>query len=248
MGSTVEVLVDEPGVGRSHREAPEIDGVVDLPAGLPRRVRFVDRDGHRRRRRRPRSLLGRVGAHVDVLVRAVGPGHAGQRHHHGPDGGPAGGRLLIVGTDTQWPALALWFVLAVSDLADGWLARRQGATRSGAFLDPLADKVLVLGAMTALVAKGALWWVPVALIATREVAVSAYRSYVGRRGISVPARMSGKVKTWVQAIAVGLAIAPIDVRGLPRPSSTGWCGLAVAMTLVTGVQYLHDGRQVVRAL
>jgi CDP-diacylglycerol---glycerol-3-phosphate 3-phosphatidyltransferase len=155
--------------------------------------------------------------------------------------------LLIVGTDTEWPALVLWFVLCVSDLADGWLARRQGATRSGAFLDPLADKVLVLGAMTALVAKGALWWVPVTLIATREVAVSAYRSYVGRRGISVPARMSGKVKTWVQAIAVGLAIVPSTSEGYESVVDVVvW--VAVAMTLVTGVQYLHEGRRVVRAL
>ncbi len=155
--------------------------------------------------------------------------------------------LLIVGTDTEWQALALWFVLSVSDLADGWLARRQGATRSGAFLDPLADKVLVLGAMTALVAKGAMWWVPVSLIATREVAVSLYRSYVGRRGISVPARMSGKVKTWVQAIAVGLTIVPSSSDAYATFVDVVLWG-AVAMTLVTGVQYLHEGRQVVRAL
>jgi len=155
--------------------------------------------------------------------------------------------LLIVGTDTEWQALVLWFVLSVSDLADGWLARRQGATRSGAFLDPLADKVLVLGAMTALVAKGAMWWVPVTLIASREVAVSAYRSYVGRRGISVPARLSGKVKTWVQAIAVGLAIVPSSSEGyLALVDGVVWA--AVAMTLITGAQYLHEGRQVVRAL
>jgi CDP-diacylglycerol--glycerol-3-phosphate 3-phosphatidyltransferase len=155
--------------------------------------------------------------------------------------------LLIVGTDTEWQALALWFVLAVSDLVDGKLARRQGATRSGAFLDPLADKVLVLGAMTALVSKGAMWWVPVSLIASREVAVSAYRSYVGRRGISVPARLSGKVKTWIQAFAVAMAIVPSSSDGyLAVVDVVMW--IAVAMTLATGYQYLREGRQVVRAL
>ncbi len=155
--------------------------------------------------------------------------------------------LLIAGTGTGWQALALWIVLSLSDLADGWLARRQGATRSGAFLDPLADKVMVLGAMTALVAKGAMWWVPVTLIATREVAVSAYRSYVGRRGISVPARLSGKVKTWVQNIAVGLAIAPVTSDPyLAFVDFAVW--LAVGMTLVTGAQYLLEGRHVVREL
>src|SRR5215213_6283302 len=83
--------------------------------------------------------------------------------------------VLIVDDGAEWPALVLWIVLAGSDVFDGWLARRHGATRSGAFLDPLADKILVLGAMAALVAKGALWWLPVALIGVRELALSAYR-------------------------------------------------------------------------
>jgi CDP-diacylglycerol---glycerol-3-phosphate 3-phosphatidyltransferase len=154
---------------------------------------------------------------------------------------------LIMDDGSEWPALALWVVLAGSDLFDGWLARRHGATRSGAFLDPLADKFLVLGAMAALVAKGVLWWLPVALIAVREVALSGYRSYVGRRGVSVPARFQAKVKTWVQAIAVGMAIAPV--------SSDGYRGImltvlwaAVALTLITGAQYLWDGRKVITAL
>jgi CDP-diacylglycerol--glycerol-3-phosphate 3-phosphatidyltransferase len=154
---------------------------------------------------------------------------------------------LVVDDGSEWPALALWVVLAGSDCFDGWLARRHGTTRSGAFLDPLADKFLVLGAMVALVAKGVLWWLPVALIGVREVALSAYRSYVGRRGVSVPARMQAKVKTWVQAVAVGMAIAPItgDVyRGLLLVVL--WA--AVALTIVTGVQYLWDGRRVITSL
>jgi CDP-diacylglycerol--glycerol-3-phosphate 3-phosphatidyltransferase len=129
----------------------------------------------------------------------------------------------------------------------GRLARRHGTTRSGAFLDPLADKILVLGAMVALVAKGVLWWLPVAVIAVREVALSAYRSYVGRRGVSVPARLQAKVKTWVQAVAVGLAIAPVSGDGY-RDFRVGVLWAAVALTVVTGVQYLWDGRRVIRAL
>ncbi|MGH9155678.1 MAG: CDP-alcohol phosphatidyltransferase family protein, partial [Acidimicrobiales bacterium] len=155
--------------------------------------------------------------------------------------------VLILADGAGWGTLALWVVLAGSDVLDGWLARRHGATRSGAFLDPLADKILVLGAMTAMVAQDLLWWVPVSLIATREVLVSAYRSYVGRRGVSVPARMSGKVKTWVQAIAVGLALAPVVGTGYERLAS-GVLWLSVVLTLVTGAQYLLDGRQVIRAL
>jgi len=155
--------------------------------------------------------------------------------------------VLILDDGSEWPALALWVVLAGSDLFDGWLARRHGATRSGAFLDPLADKFLVLGAMAALVAKGVLWWLPVAIIAVREVALSAYRSYVGRRGVSVPARFQAKVKTWVQAIAVGMAIAPVSGDGYRGIMLTVlWA--SVALTVVTGAQYLWDGRRVITAL
>ena len=155
--------------------------------------------------------------------------------------------VLIVSDGAEWPALTLWVVLAGSDVFDGWLARRHGATRSGAFLDPLADKFLVIGAMVALVAKGTLWWVPVALIAVRELALSGYRSYVGRRGVSVPARFQAKVKTWIQAIAVGLYIAP--VRGdAYRAFKVSVLWTAVVLTIVTGVQYLWDGRRVITGL
>ena len=57
--------------------------------------------------------------------------------------------MLIADHPSSWPATALWIILCITDGIDGYLARRQGATRSGAFLDPLADKVLVLGAMIA---------------------------------------------------------------------------------------------------
>ena len=65
---------------------------------------------------------------------------------------------MILQTGDSWPALVLWIVLAATDGVDGYIARRMGTTRSGAFLDPLADKVLVLGAMVALVMKGRFWW------------------------------------------------------------------------------------------
>jgi CDP-diacylglycerol--glycerol-3-phosphate 3-phosphatidyltransferase len=156
-------------------------------------------------------------------------------------------QIALIMADAGWFALALWVVLSVSDLFDGWLARRQGATRSGAYLDSLADKILILGAMAALVAEGVMWWVPVAIIALREALMSAYRSYVGRRGVSVPARLPGKVKMWFQAIVVGLAIAPVE-GDLYRGFWVGVLWAAVALTVVTGVQYAVDGRRVLTTL
>jgi len=154
--------------------------------------------------------------------------------------------LLIVDRPTSWSTLGVWIAVAGSDALDGWVARRQGSTSSGAFLDPLADKVLVLGALVALVAKGVFWWIPVALIAVRELVISAYRSYVGRQGISMPARRWAKVKTIVQEVAVGFALLPLTSDDRWVATAVLW--VAVALTLVTGVQYLLDGRRSQRAL
>jgi CDP-diacylglycerol---glycerol-3-phosphate 3-phosphatidyltransferase len=153
--------------------------------------------------------------------------------------------LLIVRDGPSWPAVAAWFVLSCTDGVDGFLARRQGATRSGAFLDPLADKICVLAVMATLVADGRWWWPPVALIAVRELLLTGWRSRLGRRGISVPATRWAKVKTLLQDLAVGAALLPWTAAHHSLVQTVLW--LAVALTVVTGVQYLLDGRRVMRA-
>ena len=137
----------------------------------------------------------------------------------------------------SWVAFGLWFVLCSSDGIDGYLARRHGSTRSGAFLDPLADKVLVLGAMFTLVSRDVYWALPVLLIAAREVAISMYRVMVGAKGISVPASRLAKWKTLFQQLSVGFAIAPLTA----DKATWLWLWLlwiAVAFTTVSGLQYM----------
>jgi CDP-diacylglycerol--glycerol-3-phosphate 3-phosphatidyltransferase len=141
-----------------------------------------------------------------------------------------------------WPAFALWFLLCCTDGIDGYLARRHGAaTTVGAFLDPLADKVLILGAMIFLVNSGVFSVVPVVIIAARELAISLYRTFVGAKGISVPASKIAKLKTLTQQLAVGFALAPLtaDTKWL-------WNGLlwiAVALALISGGQYMWRARR-----
>jgi CDP-diacylglycerol---glycerol-3-phosphate 3-phosphatidyltransferase len=143
----------------------------------------------------------------------------------------------------SWVAFALWFVLCVSDGIDGHLARKHGTTSSGAFLDPLADKVLVLGAMFTLVAREVFWLLPVAIIALRELVISLYRTFAGAKGVSVPASQLAKWKTFVQQLAVGFALWPwfaVDVKWL-------WVTLlwlAVALSITSGAHYLwHASRR-----
>jgi CDP-diacylglycerol--glycerol-3-phosphate 3-phosphatidyltransferase len=152
---------------------------------------------------------------------------------------------LIMLWGASWFTFVFGGLLALSDGIDGWLARKQGTTRSGAFLDPLADKVVVLGALIALVAKGIVWWLPVAVIAAREVAMSVYRSVAGRHGISIPARNSAKLKTLLQDVAIGLCLAPPLASHHGILSAAIW--VATAMTVFTGGQYYFDGRRAARA-
>jgi CDP-diacylglycerol--glycerol-3-phosphate 3-phosphatidyltransferase len=154
--------------------------------------------------------------------------------------------VMIVNGGSTWPAVGFWFVLSCTDGVDGYLARRHGTTSSGAFLDPLADKFLVLGAMLALVAKGLFWWLPVGLVAVREIGISVYRSYYGRQGVSIPARTWAKVKTVVQDIAVGFALLPLTASR--HWVANVWLWAAVVLALVTGAQYLLDGRKAARAV
>jgi CDP-diacylglycerol--glycerol-3-phosphate 3-phosphatidyltransferase len=150
--------------------------------------------------------------------------------------------LIVAYGPSSWLLVGLWVVLAGSDGVDGWLARKQGTTRSGAFLDPLADKFLVLGALAALASINAVAWLPVALIAVREVAMSAFRSYAARRGVSIPARQTAKLKTAAQDLAVLLALLP-PVGAHHEAVVTWTLWVAVGLTLFTGLEYLHDGRK-----
>jgi len=149
--------------------------------------------------------------------------------------------VRIVTDGATWWNLALWVVLASTDGVDGWIARRQGTTRSGAFLDPLADKVLVLGALFSLVAIDRFGWLPVTVIAVREVAVSLWRVHLGRKGLAVPARASAKAKTFAQAIAVGCALAPALSGALWVADVILW--VSVALTVASAVQYAADGHR-----
>jgi CDP-diacylglycerol--glycerol-3-phosphate 3-phosphatidyltransferase len=118
--------------------------------------------------------------------------------------------LFLSGTfGAQLAALIIFIVGAISDWLDGAVARKYGVgSRLGQFLDPLADKVLVLGAFFALMflqadAEGRVvpefwWWIPIGFIALRDAAVTGLRSWADRRGTPVQTRYAAKLKTAVQ--------------------------------------------------
>jgi CDP-diacylglycerol--glycerol-3-phosphate 3-phosphatidyltransferase len=143
--------------------------------------------------------------------------------------------------DGNWGTFVGWLVLAVTDGLDGWLARRDGTTRSGAFLDPLADKILVAGAFVALAVRGDIAWLPVIIVIAREGGVSVWRTFAGRRGVSVPARRLGKWKANVQFLAVAIVLFPPteDAPHLYNP----FLWLAVAFSVVSALDLVLASRR-----
>jgi CDP-diacylglycerol--glycerol-3-phosphate 3-phosphatidyltransferase len=115
-------------------------------------------------------------------------------------------------SDLRATAFGLFVLAALTDAVDGRLARRRGSpTRHGALVDPLADKVLVVGTAAALVFAGLEGGVIVppglfALLAVREVTAAVIRVDEHRRGVSRPADASGKAKTAAEMVALALLI------------------------------------------
>ena len=156
-------------------------------------------------------------------------------------------------------SLAAFIVAAVTDFLDGWLARRWKVTSlSGAILDPIADKVLVCGAIVGLLAVAMPYWFAGlgGLILFREFAISALREVLAPRGVKLPVTFLAKTKTTVQLLALGglmiLAFWPVwGIDMTVEQLQTAWLWaemlfiLATLVTLWTGVEY---GRAAARAL
>lgn len=141
----------------------------------------------------------------------------------------------------SWAAFGLGIALASTDFFDGKVARRANVvSRSGAFLDPLADKVVIIGSSFCLVYVDRYWWVPVTIIAIRELGITAWRARWARTGLSLPARRSAKYKTFIQGVALSMAVMPPLNDEDTLLAVMLW--LAVGWTIFSGVQYLLDGQ------
>ncbi|HEV2891048.1 MAG TPA: CDP-alcohol phosphatidyltransferase family protein [Frankiaceae bacterium] len=153
---------------------------------------------------------------------------------------PAFLALLFAGTGHEpgwrWAAWAAFAVASFTDRIDGEIARRrQLVTAFGQIADPIADKALTGAALVGLSALGDLPWPVTILVLVREVGVTALRFWVIRHGV-IPASRGGKVKTFLQGIAIGLYVLPLS--GL-LASARWWVMVAaVAVTAGTGADYV----------
>jgi CDP-diacylglycerol--glycerol-3-phosphate 3-phosphatidyltransferase len=139
----------------------------------------------------------------------------------------------------------IFIVAAVSDLVDGWLARRgKQVTHIGVLLDPLADKLLVSTALIVLLAMGRIptWatWMVVTIVG-RELAVTGLRGIASAGGQIVGASGLGKLKTVAQNIAVGALLFHFTTLGLDA-NRVGlvFLFIATALTIASGYRYFAD--------
>ncbi len=169
--------------------------------------------------------------------------------------------------DTQF-ALQRWaiyafVVAAVTDFFDGWLARKLDAVSVwGAILDPIGDKVLVCGAILALMALGGaqpMVLLPGGLILFREFTVSALREVGAGRGVKLPVTLLAKWKTTLQLLALTMELVvgawgafpllPQDpaFEGPAAVAAHAMLWLATVVTLITGAQYWEQTRKALAA-
>jgi CDP-diacylglycerol--glycerol-3-phosphate 3-phosphatidyltransferase len=145
------------------------------------------------------------------------------------------------GHEISWrvTAFSVFAVAVITDRFDGALARSYGmVTEFGTLADPIADKALIGSALVGLSLLGDLpWWVTIVILA-REIGVTVLRLAVLRHGV-IPASRGGKLKTLVQAVAIGLFVLPLYA----WPDlwlTVAWVIMwaAVALTVITGVDYV----------
>lgn len=153
--------------------------------------------------------------------------------------------VLLTGDEWRWLAFGLFALAAATDRLDGWLARRNDqVTTLGVVIDPIADKLLIGGALVVLSILGDLpWWVT-AVILVRELGITWLR-YLIKDRVVLPASRGGKAKTVAQSMAIGMFVGPLAT--LPGWLTVlAWVLMAVALllTVVTGLDYVRTGRRI----
>lgn len=167
----------------------------------------------------------------------------------------------FLGIPTGWWIMDILFVIgAITDKVDGTLARKNDqVTNFGKFLDPIADKILVISALIILVGQQKIpTWIPVVVI-IREFAVSGYRLIeVESKGKVIAANKWGKIKTITQMLAITIAVLDANAFGTIFTTSldtvpfvinllnTILMTVSVIATIFSGYEYLKDGKDLLK--
>ena len=155
--------------------------------------------------------------------------------------------FYVPGHISNWVALTLFCVAGITDFLDGYLARVRGEMSSlGRFLDPVADKLLIVASIVMLIAFGRLDGLTVLaalIIVCREILVSGLREFLAEIQVALPVSRLAKWKTTIQIIAIAFLLSG-DAGNTLLPAKsigTGCLWIAACLTLYTGYDYLRAG-------
>jgi cardiolipin synthase len=153
--------------------------------------------------------------------------------------------LYLDGATWAWTACVVFTIIGLTDWLDGYVARRWGEhTDFGRFLDPIADKLLVAAVILVLTAQeriAGIWVIAALIILCREILVSGLREFLAGVKVGVPVSRLAKWKTAIQMVALGFLIVGDNGVFPIRLIGEVGLGLAAALTLVTGWDYLRAG-------
>lgn len=153
--------------------------------------------------------------------------------------------VMIPGAWAKANALVIFILAAITDKVDGYLARQtKTVTDLGAFLDPIADKILVNLAFLALTVLGA---VPVwvfAVVLVRDLLVNGLRMFAAKNHIVLEASVLGKFKTTFQMVALGVILFGLIVNiGLVTAIGNILLYISLIMTIISGAAYFYSSRK-----
>ena len=158
--------------------------------------------------------------------------------------------VAVLSFGTKWACLLAGILFALAgftDLVDGYLARKDNQVTSlGKFLDPLADKLLVMSALICLAQIGDVPGWMVIIILGREFIITGMRQVAAAQGIVIAAGTTGKIKTITQMIAIPLLLLnnwPFSLLSFNLPMDTIFLWIALVMTVVSGTEYIVKNKQ-----
>ena len=159
--------------------------------------------------------------------------------------------MLILTSDLPhagWIASGIFVVASWTDWLDGFLARLLKAeSNMGRFMDPIADKILILGCLLILLDRGTVSPWPVAVLVGRDIYIGGLRSVAAANNIVISARPLGKWKTATQMISLPCLFLAQPILGLPILIIGHWAlWAAVALSIISGTEYIigyHKGQR-----
>lgn len=146
----------------------------------------------------------------------------------------------------RYIAAGIFIIASATDALDGYIARsRNLITNLGKFMDPLADKLLVAAALVAMVELGDLPSWAVITILSREFIITGFRVVAASQNIVIAAGSMGKVKTTVQMLMIIVVLLNIQTE-IVRATGFALIIAAVALTVISGVEYIYKNIEVLK--